>query len=143
MFAEILTLCIGLAMPLTVIAGEAEEEKALSAQKVSQKNCLRLNLRTRVETFKGSGIWDEAIIQKDFPVSETAILLCDMWDKHWCRGATERVAAMAPIMNSVIKAARKNGVQIIHSPSDTLNFYDDTPYRQRIANTPVLHRQSH
>lgn len=136
MLTEILTLCIGLAMPLTVIAGEAEEENASSDQEVPRKSCLRLNLRIRVETFKGSGIWDGAIIQKDFPVADTAILLCDMWDKHWCSGATERVAAMAPIMDSVIKTARKNGVQIIHSPSDTLDFYDDTPYRQRIANIP-------
>jgi len=99
---------------------------------------LRLNLRTRVETFKGSGFWDEMIIQRPFPVEQTAILICDMWDKHWCRGATERVEAMAPIINSVIEVARENGVLIIHSPSETMSYYANTPYRQRIANAPYV-----
>jgi len=91
-----------------------------------------------VETFKGSGTWDEVIVKKEFPVAETAVLICDMWDKHWCEGATERVTRMAPIMNSVIKAARRNGAQIIHSPSDTMNFYADTPYRMRIVSVPLV-----
>ncbi len=39
-------------------------------------------------------------------------------------------------MNRVVKAARKNGVQIIHSPSETMNSYIDTSYRQKIANIP-------
>ena len=103
---------------------------------LNENTCLQLNLRTRAETFKGSDVWDEMIIPKEFPVAETAILICDMWDKHWCEGATKRVDAMAPIMNSVVAAARKNGVQIIHSPSDTLDFYADTPHRQRMIDAP-------
>jgi nicotinamidase-related amidase len=111
-------------------------EEAGKKTEIVEKKVLRLNLRTRVETFKGSGVWGEVTIQKEFPVAETAILICDMWNKHWCRGATERVTAMAPKMNSVIKAARRNGVQIIHSPSDTLDYYATTPYRQRMINAP-------
>jgi len=99
---------------------------------------LDFNLRTRVETFKGSGIWDEVMIRKSFTTGQTSALICDMWDKHWCRGATERVAAMAPVMNSVIEVARNNGVQIIHSPSETMSFYIDTPYRQRIVDMPCV-----
>ncbi|MBD3184643.1 isochorismatase family protein [Candidatus Poribacteria bacterium] len=81
-------------------------------------------------------MWDEVTLKKDFPVSETVILICDMWNKHWCKGATERVDAMAPVANSTIAAARDNGVQIIHSPSDTLDFYADTPYRKRVLELP-------
>jgi len=99
---------------------------------------LDLNLRTRVETFKGSGIWDEVMIRKSFATWQTAILICDMWDKHWCRGATERVTAMAPVMNSVIEVARRNGVQIIHSPSETMGFYVNAPQRQRIVDMPCV-----
>lgn len=97
---------------------------------------LDLILRTRVETFKGSGIWDEVMIRKSFMIGQTAVLICDMWDRHWCRGAAERVAAMAPVMNSVIEVARQNGLQIIHSPSETMSFYTNTPQRQRIVNLP-------
>lgn len=101
-----------------------------------QKPCLRLNLRSRVEIFKGSEIWEEVTVQKDFPVNETLILLCDVWDKHWCKGATERVNIMVPKMNEVIKVARSNGVKIIHAPSDTMDFYANTSQRKRMIEAP-------
>jgi nicotinamidase-related amidase len=39
---------------------------------------------------------------------------------------------MAPEMNKVVTAARSLGVMIIHSPSDTMKFYEGTPGRQRM-----------
>src|SRR5688572_23152586 len=66
----------------------------------------------------------------------TAIIVCDMWDQHWCKGATERVAEIAPRMNEVIKAARAKGVFIIHAPSETMKFYDGTAARKRALNAP-------
>ena len=100
---------------------------------------LRLRLRSRVETFKGSGEWDKVAVEREFPVAETAILICDMWDKHWCRGATRRCEAIAKKMAPVINAARAKGVQIIHCPSETMHFYADWPQRRRmmLAPTPV------
>ncbi|MCL2624212.1 MAG: isochorismatase family protein, partial [Planctomycetaceae bacterium] len=62
---------------------------------------------------------------------ETAIIICDMWDRHWCQGATSRVAEMAPRMNEVITVARDQGVTIVHAPSDTLKYYEDHPARKR------------
>ncbi|MDR1479344.1 MAG: isochorismatase family protein [Planctomycetaceae bacterium] len=64
---------------------------------------------------------------------ETAIVICDMWNKHWCRGATARVAEMAPRMNEVLKAARAKKITIIHAPSDCIKKYNDTPARKRVA----------
>jgi nicotinamidase-related amidase len=66
------------------------------------------------------------------PTGETAILICDMWDRHWCRGATERVAAMVPRMNRLVERARAAGVQIIHAPSDTVDFYRQGEHAQRV-----------
>ena len=97
---------------------------------------IKVRLRSRVETFKGSGLWDAVNIDKDLPVAETAVLLCDVWDNHWCGGAAQRVDRMAPRINSVIEAARNKGVQIIHSPSDTMEFYANTPHRRRIEAIP-------
>jgi type 1 glutamine amidotransferase/nicotinamidase-related amidase len=68
---------------------------------------------------------------------ETAIVICDMWDKHWCNCATQRVAEMAPKMNEVVKAARKKGVFIIHAPSDCMDFYKDTPQRKLAQSAPM------
>src|SRR5437868_15512770 len=50
---------------------------------------------------------------------KTALIICDMWNEHWCKGATARVAEMAPRMNEVIKEVRRGGVFIIHAPSST------------------------
>ena len=30
---------------------------------------------------------------------KTAIIICDMWNQHWCKGATRRVGELAPAMN--------------------------------------------
>ena len=96
------------------------------------EGAIKLKLRTRVETFKGSGVWDEVTLMKEVPVAEVAIIICDMWDKHWCEGSTERCGALADKMSPVIKAARVKGIQIIHAPSETMNFYKDTPQRRRV-----------
>lgn len=97
---------------------------------------LHLNLRTRVELFKGSGVWEEVRIAKAFPVAETAIILCDLWDNHWCSAAVRRVEEMVPRVDATIAAARSNGVQIIHAPSETMAFYADSPHRRRILDVP-------
>jgi hypothetical protein len=60
-----------------------------------------------------------------------------MWDRHWCRGAAERVAEMAPAMNRTLHAARDKGALIIHAPSETVDFYRDTPAYRRAAEAPA------
>ena len=97
---------------------------------------LLLNLRTQVVTLKSTGFWDRVTVPKLFPVAETALLLCDLWDDHWCRAAAKRTAAIAERANGVVAAARAKGVQVIHSPSDTMDFYAYAAQRRRIADTP-------
>jgi len=65
--------------------------------------------------------------------SKTAIIICDMWDAHWCAGASSRVAEMAPRMNEVISKARSQGVLIVHAPSDCMKAYRDHPARKLAA----------
>ncbi len=64
--------------------------------------------------------------------TETAIIICDMWDNHYCQNAARRVKAMAPRMNQAIKAAREIGVTIIHAPSGTMDVYAGMPQRARL-----------
>ncbi|MBS1834726.1 MAG: isochorismatase [Acidobacteria bacterium] len=92
-----------------------------------------LPLRTRVELFKGSGDWRESTQNFKLDPKKTALIICDMWDRHWCRGATERVPPIAKKAAPVIAAARAKGILIIHAPSDTMQFYANTPQRQAIA----------
>jgi nicotinamidase-related amidase len=91
---------------------------------------LTLDLRSRVELYKGSGDWQEVHVQKSLPANRTAILICDMWDQHWCKGATQRVGMLAEKMDPVLARARKMGILIIHAPSETMDFYKDSPQRQ-------------
>jgi len=93
---------------------------------------LQLDMRSRVEAFKGSGVWEEVRVRDNFPTTQTAILICDMWDKHWCSGASRRVEGLAQRMAPIIAEARSHGIQIIHAPSETMDFYKDWPQRQRM-----------
>src|SRR5580698_10330434 len=98
---------------------------------------LTLHARTRVETKSGSGQFNAVTHALEWDASKTAIVVCDMWNEHWCKGATRRVAEMAPRMNDVLVAARKRGVLIIHCPSSTMKFYEGTEERER------AHRVAH
>jgi len=101
---------------------------------------LHLHLRTQTLIQDGNGhtCWQVVEHEKNIRAKKTALLLCDVWDAHWSRGASERVEAMVPRLNEVIRAARDRGVQIIHAPSDTLAFYQDHPARQRIQAVPPI-----
>jgi hypothetical protein len=81
-----------------------------------------LVLRSRVEAFKGSGARQPAPVNFNLPVSKTALILCDMWDRHWCDTASQRVDALAKRISPVVDLAREKGVLIIHAPSDTMDF---------------------
>jgi nicotinamidase-related amidase len=113
---------------IAVLAGAI----ALTAGAASPGKILHLTLRSRVELFKGSGEWREVAAGYDLPASETALILCDMWDKHWCQGATERVDVLAHKMAPVVDLARAGGILIIHAPSDTMAYYKGAPQRAAI-----------
>jgi nicotinamidase-related amidase len=87
-------------------------------------------LRSRAQLFKGSEDWQEVVTQYKLDPQRTAIIICDMWDNHWCSGATQRVNEMVKRMDPVLQAARKRGILIVHAPSDTMDFYKDDPRRQ-------------
>ncbi len=99
-----------------------------------------ITVRLRSQVLKpdaaGHNRWEVIEAQKTLAARETAIIICDMWDKHWSRGATERVGQMVPRMNEVVKAARARGVTIVHAPSDTMDFYKDHPARKRVLAAP-------
>ena len=102
----------------------------IAAAQPDAEHALILHVRSRVEDPKGSGKFDVVEKEVRWDGRKTAIVICDMWDQHWCKGATARVAEMAPRMNDLIVAARKKGVLVIHSPSGTLQAYKDTPQRK-------------
>jgi len=106
------------------------------AKTAPQKNKLILNARSRVEVSEDSNEFGVVNNRLQWNPAETAVIICDMWDQHWCKGATRRVVELAPRMNQFITEARKNGVLIVHAPSGTVNHYEDHPARKRAWNAP-------
>ena len=99
---------------------------------------LALELRSRLEPFKGAGAWQPVNWVYHVAPCRCAALVCDMWDRHWCEAASRRVDALAPRMNGALAALRRAGVRVVHSPSDTMAAYADTPQRARIRALPRI-----
>lgn len=69
--------------------------------------------------------------------AETAVIVCDVWDKHHSINAVRRMEEFLPRMNDVLKEARRKGSLIIHSPSDCMPAYEGHAARQRAIETPA------
>lgn len=69
--------------------------------------------------------------------SETAIIVVDMWDEHWCRSFTGKSAGMIDGLNETLDAARKLGIQVIFAPSDIAAYYKDYPQHQKVEGLPA------
>ena len=99
---------------------------------------LSLSIRRQEARTVGRHGWRIIEEEVDWQTDKTAIIVVDMWNKHWSWGATERVNVMAPRMNIVLQRARQDGVQIIHAPSDTMDFYEKHPARTAMKEFPHL-----
>lgn len=126
---------VGAVMPL-VPPARAQDKPTLAAAPVPNRpkvpGTLTLQVRQRRETPPGSGKFEVHEQTIHWQAAETAIIICDMWDDHYCKLAAQRVGVMVPRMNGTISAARSHGVMIIHAPSGTMDLYHDTPQRRRM-----------
>ena len=93
-------------------------------------NVVRLNLQTRMEA--GQTETNSA----DWKPSETAVIVCDMWDLHHCLNAVRRESEMVPRFNQFLENARSRGMLIIHAPSDCTKYYEGQPARKLALAAP-------
>jgi nicotinamidase-related amidase len=107
-----------------------------SAKAATDENTFTITARSRIETSEGSRKFRVTSSQLEWKASETAIIICDMWNQHWCKGATRRVGELAGRMNRVVMKARDKGVLIIHAPSGTIGNYKGSPARKRAQDAP-------
>ncbi len=111
------------ALPLAVIVAETAEP-------------LNVTLRSRrmvADEAKTHAVVEEAA---QWQPQRTAVLVVDMWDKHWCQDAARRVTEIAPRMNELVTKLRERGVLVIHCPSECMKFYEDHPARKRAQAAP-------
>lgn len=90
-----------------------------------------LTLPVRWQVAEGDDKFAQKSEVRSLVPAETAIVICDMWNQHWCKSATRRCGEIAQQMAPLIDQARAAGVTIVHAPSDTLKFYKDHPARKR------------
>lgn len=134
-FRRVLWLIVG-AATLAWLSPADQARPTHSSARADDSPPLRLHARKRVETKVGSGRCHVLTSDLAWDPKKTAVVICDMWDKHWCPEATRRVGEMAPRMNELVSAARAKGALVIHCPSDTLDFYKETPQRKLAQSAP-------
>ncbi len=112
-----------------------------AAEKPVETASKSLVLHTRTLEAKRTDLSVKAVVKEstvEWIPHKTALIICDMWDNHWCQGAARRVEELAGPMNKVVQEARRRGVLIIHAPSTTVDFYKDTPQRKRAQNAKFV-----
>ncbi|MDR1764034.1 MAG: hypothetical protein LBR64_08835, partial [Dysgonamonadaceae bacterium] len=97
---------------------------------ISAQSPLPVSLQKILPVDSGKYLINNTI--ENWKPSETAIVICDMWDRHWCPYATANVAEMAPAMNNMLAAARERGILIIHAPSECMDYYKNFPQRKKM-----------
>jgi len=126
---SVLRSTIFLAAMMTALAAPAADPGATDALVLHTRSRVRIpddDARFRIEYKKV--LWNP---------KQTAIIICDMWARHWCDGACDRGAQMAPRINEFVSEARKRGVLIVHAPSGGMKHYADHPARRRAENAPM------
>jgi nicotinamidase-related amidase len=122
--------------PAIVLSLLTASAAAAYAEPAQPPRPIRLTVRLQ-EQPPGADRASEKTDKREWIPRETAILICDTWNKHWCASATRRCDELARKMAPLIDQARARGVHIIHSPSDTLVFYRDHPARLRAMAVPA------
>ena len=100
---------------------------------------VRLRTQRLIESASGYRVWQVEEEQRTLDATKTALVLCDVWDAHTCRGAEERLALLVTRMQQIVPAMRERGALIVHAPSDTRDFqalYGATPARKRVFDCP-------
>jgi type 1 glutamine amidotransferase/nicotinamidase-related amidase len=97
---------------------------------------IRLTLRYRQPIAEGSKRFHRYSLEEDWKPSETAVIVCDMWDRHHCLNAVRRVTELAPRIDAFCNAMRQRGATIIHAPSSCVEAYAGHPARIRTKSVP-------
>lgn len=79
--------------------------------------------------------------QKWIDPAQTAIVVVDMWNAHWCTAFTDRLPELFAPMNESLEIARQLGIQIVYAPADVnvtnpYSHWASTTYRTDWAGIP-------
>lgn len=61
-----------------------------------------------------------------------------MWDETHCISAQSRVAELAPAIDQFVAGLRRHGTLVIHAPSESTDYYSNSPARIRAQAAPYV-----
>src|SRR5919197_1370652 len=93
----------------------------MSAPSAAQQLALHLRRQTLEQDANGYTVWKVRTETRTVAAARAALVLCDVWDAHTCRGAVERLERLLPRMNQVVRALRERGVLGVHTNMCILN----------------------
>ena len=70
---------------------------ALAPNLMAEEKKLGLTLRSRSKEAPKKAVETKA----EWKAGKTALVICDMWDDHWCESAARRVGELAGPMNKI------------------------------------------
>ena len=91
-----------------------------------------LSLRRQLPGAEDRAFWRTIESPAAWQASETAVIVCDVWDLHHCRRAVERLEEFAPRIAKLCDTVRAAGGTVIHAPSDCMPGYERHPARDRV-----------
>lgn len=109
----------------------------LSMTSSLQAETVDVSLRKRVATHDEAGNYRVEFEKQAWDASETAVIVCDMWDAHHCLNAVRRETEMAPRLNEFLNAMRSKGALIVHAPSSCIGPYETHPARAKAKEAPM------
>jgi len=82
---------------------------------------------------------------KEIRLDQTALLICDVFNKHWCKSHSELYDAVAQKIGRVVTAFHQKGMLVVHSPAECMDYYLATMQFQRMVEylqcPPPEHKQ--
>ncbi len=69
---------------------------------------------------------------------QVGVVVVDVWNWHWCKTATARVAALVPRMNRALEGARQLGMTVMLCPTDVVDNYVGWPQREVVLAMPKV-----
>ncbi len=82
------------------------------------------------------GNFEYSTTAESWPAAKTALIICDVWESHNSLNAVRRVTELVPRIEQLANTIRKQGVLVIHAPSDCMPQYAEHPARLTAKNAP-------
>ena len=97
---------------------------------------MNLTVRRQHKSRAGRYGWNIVDSLESINPARTALVIVDMWERYWCPSDAQAQVALAALINLTATKARERGILVVHAPSDTLPFYNQSQARKWVEMLP-------